>query len=60
MLHYFKTVQPIFMKIASKVAQDLKEKSNESSRREKNFHKIIAQNVEGERIPPPPPPPQPF
>ena len=47
MLRNFGTIRPIFPKIAPKVAQDLKEKSHESSRREKNFHEIIARNVEG-------------
>ena len=42
MLGNFRTVCPIFLKIAPKVAQDCKEKSHESSRREKKkFHKII-------------------
>ena len=52
MLRNFGIVRPIFPKIAPKVAQDFKEKS-----REKNFHEIIARNVEGGggRIPPPPP-----
>ena len=37
MLRNFGTVRPIFPKIAPKVAQDLKEKSHESSQRGKNF-----------------------
>ena len=52
MLRNFGTVRPIFLK----VAQDLKEKSHENSRREKKFHKIITRNVEGGRNPPPPQP----
>ena len=53
MLRNLRTIRPIFPKIAPKVAQDLKEKSRESSRREKFFREIIARNVEGGRIPPP-------
>ena len=64
MLRNFKTVRPIFPKIAPKVAQDFKEKSHESSRREKKkIHEIIAQNVEGgggRADSAPPPPPRPF
>ena len=37
MLRNFGTVRPIFLKIAPKVAQSFKEKSNESSRRENKF-----------------------
>ena len=37
MLRNFGTVRPIFPKIAPKVAQSFKEKSNESSRRENKF-----------------------
>ena len=37
MLRNFRTVRPIFPKIAAKVAQNLKEKSHESSRRAKKF-----------------------
>ena len=47
MLRNFRTVRPIFPKIAPKVAQNFKEKSHESSRAEKNFREIIARNVEG-------------
>ena len=36
-LRNFRTIRPIFPKIAPKVAQNLKEKSHESSRRGKNF-----------------------
>ena len=56
MLRNFGTVRPIFPKIAAIVAQDFKEKSHESSRREKKFHEIIARNVEGGGGRPPPPP----
>ena len=59
MLRNLRTVRPIFPKIAPKVAQDFKEKSNESLRRGKNSREIIARNVEGGQIPPPPPPPPP-
>ena len=58
MLRNLRTVRPIFPKIAPKVAQDFKEKSNESLGRGKNFREIIARNVEGGgggcRPPPPP------
>ena len=37
MLRNFRTIRPIFPKIAPKVAQNLKEKSHESSRREKKI-----------------------
>ena len=37
MLRNFRTIRPIFPKIAPKVAQNLKEKSHESSRRGKKF-----------------------
>ena len=37
MLRNFGTVRPIFLKIASKVAQDSKEKSRESAVRGKKF-----------------------
>ena len=47
MLRNFGTVCRIFTKIASKFAEDFKEKSPESSRYKKNFHKIIAENIEG-------------
>ena len=47
MLRNFGTVRPIFTKIAPKVAQDLKEKSHESSWRGKKFPRNIARNVEG-------------
>ena len=50
MLHNFRTVRPIFPKIAPKVAQDFKEKSHESSLREKK----IPRNVEGGADPPRP------
>ena len=57
-LRNFGTVRLIFPKIAPKVAQDFKEKSHESSRREKKkIHEIIARNVEGVDSAPPPPPP---
>ena len=50
-------VRTIFTKIASKVAQDSKEKSHESAVREFFFREAIARNVEGGGgwIPPPPP-----
>ena len=58
MLRNFGTVRPIFPKIAPKVAQDLKEKSHESSRREKKFpQNYRAKRRGGGRIPPPPPGP---
>ena len=61
MLRNFGTIRLIFPKIAPKVAQDLKEKKSwKLAARKKNFHEIIARNVEGGRIPPPPPPPGPF
>ena len=47
MLRNFRTIRPIFPKIAPKVAQNLKEKSHESSRRGKKILRIIARNVEG-------------
>ena len=56
-LRNFGTVRPIFTKIASKVAQDSKEKSRESAEREKKIREIIARNVEGGGWIPPPPPP---
>ena len=46
-LRNFGMVHPICTKIASKVAQDSKEKSCESAVRRKNFSEIIAWNVEG-------------
>ena len=61
MLRNFGTVRPIFPKIAPKFAQDLKEKSHESSRRGKFFPRNYrAKRRGGGRIPPPPPPPGPF
>ena len=61
-LHNFGTVRPICMKIASKVAQDSKEKVAKAQCAKKNEEKkknleIIAWNVEGGILPPPPPPP---
>ena len=56
MLRNFGTVRPIFPKIAPKVAQDLKEKSNESSRCGIFFHEITARNVEGGGADSAPPP----
>ena len=44
---------PIFMKIASKVAQDLKEKSNESAVRGKNFAKLSRETSRGGGFHPP-------
>ena len=59
MLRNFRTVRPIFPKIAPKVAQNFKEKSHESSRRgKKKIREIIARNVEGggaDSAPPPGP-----
>ena len=49
MLRNFGTVRPIFPKIAPKVAQDLKEKSHESSRRGKK----IPRNYRAKRRGPP-------
>ena len=60
MLRNFGTVRPIFSKIASKVAQDLKEKSQESSRREKQIPQNYRAKCRGgadSASPPPPPPP---
>ena len=54
MLRNFRTVRPIFPKIAPKVAQNFKAKSHESSRRGKKILRIIARNVEGGRNPPRP------
>ena len=56
MLRNFQTINPIFPKIAPKVAQNLKEKSHESSRRGNFFGEIIARNVEGGADSAPPPP----
>ena len=56
MLRNFRTVRPIFPKIAPKVAQNLKEKSLESSRRGNFFPRNYrAKRRGGGRIPPPPP-----
>ena len=57
MLRNFRTVRPIFPKIAPKVAQNLKEKSHESSRREKkNSAKLSHETSRGGAAPPPPGP----
>ena len=59
MLRNLRTVRLIFLKIASKVAQDFKEKSNESLRREKKFprnYRAKRRGGGGGRIPPPLPP----
>ena len=58
MLRNFGTVRPIFPKIAPKVAQDLKEKSHESSRRGKKFPRNYRAKRRGgaDSAPPPPPP----
>ena len=57
MLRNFRTIRPIFPKIAPKVAQNWKEKSHESSRRGKKFlRNYRAKRRGGGRIPPPPPP----
>ena len=50
-LRNFGTVRPIFMKIASKVAQDSKEKSREEKKISRYYR---ARNVEGGWIPHPP------
>ena len=61
MLRNLRTVRLIFTKIAPKVAQDFKEKSHESLRREKkNPRNYRAKRRGGGRIPPPPPPPRAF
>ena len=58
MLRNFRTIRPIFPKIAPKVAQNLKKKSHESSRRGKNFlRNYRAKRRGGGRILPPPPGP---
>ena len=59
MLRNFRTIRPIFPKIAPKVAQNLKEKSHESSRCEKKILRNYRANEtsRGGRIPPPPPGP---
>ena len=54
MLRNLRTVRLIFPKIAAKVAQDFKEKSHESLRREFFSPETIARNVEGGFRPPPP------
>ena len=56
MLRNFRTVRPIFPKIAPKVAQNFKEKSHESSRRAKKFPWNYRAKRRGGGIPPPPPP----
>ena len=60
MLRNFGTVRPIFTKIAPKVAQDLKEKSHESSRRggifPRNYRAKRRGGGGGIRPSPPPPP----
>ena len=55
MLRNFRTVRPIFPKIASKVAQTSKKKVMKARVAKKKFREIIARNVEGGggRIPPP-------
>ena len=56
MLRNLRTVRPIFPKIVPKVAQDLKEKSNESLWRGKIFPQNYRAKLRGGgRIPPPPP-----
>ena len=61
MLRNFRTIRPIFPKIAPKVAQNLKEKSHESSRRGKKFlRNYRAKRRGGADSAPPPPPPGPF
>ena len=60
MLRNFGTVRPIFPKIAPKVAQDLKEKRHESSRREKKIPRNYRAKHRGGADSPPPPPPRPF
>ena len=52
MLRNFRTVRPIFSKIAPKVAQVFKEKVMQArGAKKKTFREIIARNVEGGRIP---------
>ena len=60
MLLNFGTVWPIFPKIAPKVAQDLKEKSHESSRRGNFFPRNYRAKRRGGADSAPPPPPGPF
>ena len=58
MLRNFRTIRPIFPKIAPKVAQNLKEKSHESSQRGKNFlRNYRAKRRGGGGFRPPPPGP---
>ena len=57
MLRNFGTVRLIFPKIAPKVAQDLKEKSHKSSRREKKFPRNYRAKRRGGGDSAPPPPP---
>ena len=57
MLRYFRTVRPIFPKIAPKVAQDFKEKSHESSRREKKNPRNYRAKCRGGADSTPPPRP---
>ena len=48
MLRNFRTVRPIFPKIAPKVAQDFKKKVMKArGAKKKKIHEIIARNVEG-------------
>ena len=57
MLRNFRTVRPIFPKIAPKVAQNFKEKSHESSRRGKKFPQNYRAKRRGGVDSPPPPGP---
>ena len=57
MLCNFRTIRPIFSKIAPKVAQNLKEKSHESSRRgKKHLRNYRAKRRGGGGFRPPPGP----
>ena len=57
MLRNFRTVRPIFPKIAPKVAQDFKEKRHESSRREKKIPRNYRAKCRGGGGADPPPGP---
>ena len=56
MLRNFRTVLPFFPKIAPKVAQNLKEKSNEAHSAEKILRNYRAKRRGGADSAPPPPP----
>ena len=57
MLRNFRTIRPIFPKIAPKVAQNLKEKSHESSRRGKKIMRNYRAKRRGGADSAPPPGP---